>query len=135
MDVQHEDVRSVSGAYFQITGVHDFINESGKISYMLYLKTGNDVAALHKFIRMFAIPYRMVLIDEGDKESIGFVLFGNEEEREQMDSIMDWISISHPEWMVINCQEEIDIPSIIGYRIANNLFHARKLSLQGEILD
>lgn len=135
MDVKREDVRAVSGIYFLITDATDLINESGKISYMLYLKSRTNLAALHKFIRMFEIPYRMVLIEEGDQECIGFVLFGDEEEKEELDSMMEWIALSHPGWIVINCQEEIDVPSVIGYRIANNLFHANKLALQGEILD
>ena len=57
-----------SGIYFLLADATELINESGKITYMLYLKSGTNIAELHKFIRMFAIPYRMVLIDEGHAE-------------------------------------------------------------------
>lgn len=135
MCVLREDVRSVSGIYFLLADATELINESGKITYMLYLKSGTNFSELHKCIRMFAIPYRMVLIDEGDQESIGFVLFGDEDEREELDSMMEWIALSRSDWMVINCQKEINVPIIIGHRIPNNLFHAKRLALQGEILD
>lgn len=136
MEVLHDNVKYVSGAYFQTCDTTSFINESGKILYILYLKhdLGNNYSILHKFIRMFAIPYRIVLIDGGDKECIGFVLFGDNDEQEELDSLMKWIDILHPEWIVINCRED-DMPNIIGFRIANNIFHARRLALHGEILN
>ncbi len=135
MDTLHENVRSVSGVFFQISGVTAYCQEPKKITYMLYLKKGKSYAALYKFIRMLAIPFRMVLIDECDMEQIGFVLMDDGEEKEELESIMEWIVRVHPEWIVINCQEATSIPTIIGYRIANNLFHAKKLVLQGEILE
>ena len=137
MEVLHDDVRSVSGVYFRITDTTNLINESGKIIYLLYLKQGveNNFSILHKFIRMFAIPYRMVLIDAQNQERIGFVLLGDEEEQEELESLMDWVDTSHPEWIVINCQKSAEVRNIIGLRMANNLFHAKKLALHGEVLD
>lgn len=136
MEVLHDNVKTVSGVYFQITDTMNLDNESEKVLYVLYLKhdAGNDYSILHKFIRMFAIPYRIVLIDDGERECIGFILFGDKEEQEELDSLMEWIDISHPEWVVVNCQED-DMPNIIGFRMANNMFHARKLALYGEVLD
>lgn len=137
MEVLHDDVRSVSGVYFRITDTTNLINESGKIIYLLYLKNGveNNFSILHKFIRMFAIPYRIVLIYVQNQECIGFVLLGDEEEQEELESLMEWVDVSHPEWIVINCRKNAEVPNIIGFRIANNMFHARKLALHGEVLD
>lgn len=136
MEVLHDNVKSVSGVYFQMADTKNLVNESGKILYIICLKNNaeSDCSILHKFVRMFAIPYRIVLIDDGDRECIGFILFGDKEEEEELDSLMEWIDISHPEWVVVNCQED-DMPNIIGFRIANNMFHARKLALHGEVLD
>ena len=47
---------------------------------------------------------------------------------------MSWIAALHSEWVIVNCQEKKEIPKITGCRIANNLFHAKRLTLQGEVL-
>lgn len=137
MKVSHDYVRSLSGVCFRITDTMDFISEPGKISYLLYTKRVSEkhFSNLHKFIRMSAIPYRMVLVEEEHRECIAFVLMGNKEEKEELDSLMAWVELSHPEWTVIDCQKNAEIPSIIGFRIANNQFHAKKLALHGEVLD
>lgn len=139
MEALREDIRSVSGVYFCVNGeTNNLMNKSEKISYMVYLRnkpTTDELGAMRKFIRMFAIPYRVVLIDDNNKEGIGFLLFGDCEEKEQLDSIMEWIALKHPEWDVVNCLDGAYVPKIIGYRIANNPFHAKRLILQGEILE
>lgn len=137
MEVLHDDVRSVSGIHFRIMNTTDFVDISGKVSYLLYLKhdSGQNIYTLRKFIRMFAIPFRMVLIHKGNMDCIGFILFMDKSEQQELDSMMEWTAISHPEWIVTNFSKNVDVPDIIGLHIANNLFHARKLVLQGELLD
>lgn len=139
MEIEYDDVKLVSGAYFQaLEEPIKISNETEKIAYMICLRNElekRDVPAMHKFIRMFAYPYRMVLIDDGNRESVGFVVFGDEEDKEELVSTMNWIARLHPMWRVYNCQHDEDVPKIIGHRIANNMFHAKKLSLQGEMLD
>lgn len=139
MEIEYDDVKLVSGAYFQtLVEPIEVLNKTEKIAYMICLcnepKKG-DIPSIHRFIRMFAYPYRMVLIDDGNRESIGFILFGDQDDKEEIVSTMEWISKLHPIWRVYNCQHDEDVPSVIGYRIANNMFHAKKLSLQGEMLD
>ena len=65
----------------------------------------------------------------------GFILFGDVGDKEEIVSTMEWTAKRHPMWRVYNCRQDEDVPRVIGYRIANNMFHAKKLSLQGEILD
>lgn len=133
MGVLHEDVRNVSGIYFQLTdNIKDFIDVPEKITYLIYLKdtpkTG-DLEPLLRLIRFFTFPYRIVLIEDGTLVKIGLIIYGFYEEKEEIDSTMNWIAETHPKWVV-----EENVSTIIGYRIANNLFHAKKLILQGEIL-
>ena len=64
----------------------------------------------------------------------GFIIYCNDEEKEELDSTMDWIAKSHSEWEVFLGQDTESLPKVIGYRIANNLFHAKRLALQGEVL-
>ena len=139
MEIEYDDVKLVLGAYFQtLDEPIEVLSKTEKIAYMICLRNEpekGDVPAMHKFIRMFAYPYRMVLIDDGNRESVGFVVFGDEEDKEELVSTMNWIARLHPMWRVYNCLQDEDVPKIIGYRIANNLFHAKKLSLQGEMLD
>lgn len=139
MEIEYDDVKLVSGAYFQTLDESiEALNKTGKIAYMICLRNEpekGDIPSIHKFIRMFAYPYRMVLIDDGNRESIGFILFGDLDDKEEIVSTMEWISKLHPMWRVYNCQHDEDVPKIIGHRIANNMFHAKKLSLQGEMLD
>lgn len=135
MKVLRENVRFVSGAYFRILDIPAFANESGEIAYMLYQKDETErVISIVKSIRMLSIPYRMILLTEGDRECCGVFLYGNDEQ-EELVSVMEWIAMTHPKWMVINCRKVTNTPKIIGYRITNNLFHAKKLALQGEISD
>lgn len=137
VEVIREEVRSVSGIHFRLADVNDdLMNNSEKISYMIYPNdelTGG-IASIQKFVRMFAIPYQIVLIDEGNRENICFLLSENCADKEEMDSTMGWIADTHPEWVVVDCRNKGTVPKVVGYRIANNLFHARKLALQGEIL-
>ena len=76
----------------------------------------------------------MILLNESDREVIGFILFWDEDDMEELSSTMEWIVVSHPEWVVVDCQNTECTQKIIGYRIANNLFHAKRLVLQGEVL-
>lgn len=139
MEIENDDVKLVSGAYFHVLDEPiKILNETEKIAYMICLRSEpekGDIPTMHKFIRMFAYPYRMVLIDDEKRESVGFVLFEEPDGKEEIASTMEWIARIHPMWRVCNCQQEEDVPRVIGYRIANNLFHAKKLLLQGEILD
>lgn len=134
MDTLHEDVRSVSGIYFHMVDIPD---EMRDIAYILSPRDRaikENFAALHKFIRMFAIPYRMVLLEKYEMEFVGFIIYCSEEEKEELDSTMDWTAKSHSEWEVFSGQDTENLPKVIGYRIANNLFHAKRLALQGEVL-
>ena len=139
MEIEYDDVKMVSGAYFQtLDEPIEALNKTEKIAYMICLRNEpekGDIPSIHKFIRMFAYPYRMVLIDDGNRESIGFILFGDQDDKEEIVSTMEWISKLHPMWRVYNCRQDEDVPRVIGHRIANNMFHAKKLSLQGEMLD
>ena len=131
------DIKKVSGIYFKLSEVPILLDNQENIFYVIYPKKAefSNLSALGRFIRMFAISYRMVLIENDGDEFIGFVLIGNPNEREELDSTMSWVALSHPEWMVCNLQDKSEYPSIIGYRIANNLFHAKKLLLLGEVLE
>ena len=134
MDTLHEDVRSVSGIYFHMVDIPD---EMRDIAYILSPRDRTikeNFAALHKFIRMFAIPYRVVLLEKYEIEFVGFIIYCSEEEKEELDSTMDWTAKSHSEWEVFSGQDTGNLPKVIGYRIANNLFHAKRLALQGEVL-
>lgn len=132
MDTEKSEIRKKLGAYFIITGKADFLDKQDEVYYVIFPKvTGTGgLPALKKFIRMFAFSYRMVLIAEDDREYIGFVLIGRSDDKEELDSTINWIAKSHPEWIVSNLQEKGNGPNIIGCRIANNPFHARKLRLQ-----
>ena len=137
MEILYKDVKSVDGLFFQTEDIPEFVHAPNKLSYIIYLKDGTNntnLALLHKFIRMFAMPYRMILLNSDGNEYIGFVLFWDIDDKEEFDSTMDWVSKTHSEWVVVNCQDVKEIPKITGFRIANNLFHARRLSLQGEML-
>lgn len=137
MEVSHENVKSVSGLFFQVVDITGLMHEPKKSSFIIYLRNGQEkdnLSRLHKFIKMFALPFRMVLLNESDREFIGFILFWDEDDMEELSSTMEWIAVSHPEWVVVDCQNAEGIPKIIGYRIANNLFHAKRLVLQGEVL-
>jgi len=138
MEVLHDEVKSVFG-YFFITCDNTIIaNDHGNIHFMVYPKDGSnkeDNKKLQKLIRLLALSYRMVLIDDGYKENVGFLLYGEIDESEDLEATMDWIALSHPKWVVVDCQKETNTPTIIGYRIANNLFHAKKLMLHGELLE
>ena len=134
MDTLHEDVRSVSGIYFHMVDIPD---EMRDIAYILSPRDRSikeNFAALHKFIRMFAIPYRVVLLEKNGMEFAGFIIYCSKEENEELDSTMEWIAKSHSEWEVFLGQDTESLPKVIGYRIANNLFHAKRLALQGEVL-
>ena len=138
MKVNHEEVRNVSGIMFQIVNEYEEKNESYRLVYMIYLKDESkkhDFVSLCKFIRISSMPYRIVLLDNKGIERIGFLLYGNEDEAEEMNATMDWIAGIHPEWNVHNKTGLTQIPRIIGIHIPNNSFHARKLLLQGEILN
>ena len=80
VEVIREEVRSVSGIHFRLADVNDdLMNNSEKISYMIYPNdelTGG-IASIQKFVRMFAIPYQIVLIDGGNRENICFLLSEN----------------------------------------------------------
>ena len=123
---------------FQIVNEYEEKNESYRLVYMIYLKDESkkhDFVSLCKFIRISSMPYRIVLLDNKGIERIGFLLYGNEDEAEEMNATMDWIAGIHPEWNVHNKTGLTQIPRIIGIHIPNNSFHARKLLLQGEILN
>ena len=137
MDTLHKDVKSVSGLFFFFFDIPDLVHEPEKLSYIIYLKNDQgkgNLASLHKFIKMFAMPYRMILVNDQNGECRGFILFWDKEDKEELDSTMSWIAALHSEWVIVNCQEKKEIPKITGYRIANNLFHAKRLTLQGEVL-
>ena len=138
MKVNHEEVRNVSGIMFQIVNEYEEKNESYRLVYMIYLKGESkkyDFVSLYKFIRISAMPYRIVLLDNKGIDRVCFLLYGNEDEAEEMNATMDWIARIHPEWNVLNKTGLTQIPRIIGIHIPNNSFHARKLLLQGEVLD
>lgn len=123
---------------FQIVNEYEEKNESHRLVYMIYLKgesKKDDIVSLYKFIRISTMLYRIVLIDNKRIESVCFLLYGNEDEAEEMNATMDWIARIHPEWNVVNKDGLTQIPRIIGIHIPNNSSHARKLLLQGEVLD
>ena len=123
---------------FLIINEYEAKNESHRLVYMIYLKGKSkkkDFTSLYKFIRISTMPYRIVLIDNKGIESACFVLYGNEDEAEEMNATMDWIAQIHPEWNVLKKTTLMWMPKIIGIHIPNNSFHARKLLLQGEVLD
>ena len=91
--------------------------------------------SLYKFIRMSTITYRIALIDNNGIESVCFLLFGDKDEAEELDSTMDWVAGIYTEWIVLNKNSSADIPKIIGFHIPNNTFHARRLLLQGELIE
>ena len=64
---------------------------------VVYLKSRNEVQA-RSFIRMFAIPYRVVLLEKNGMEFAGFIIYCGKEEKEELDSTMEWIARSHSEW-------------------------------------
>lgn len=134
MDTLHEDVRSVSGIYFHMVDIPDEMRDIAYILSPMDRSIKENFATLHKFIRMFALPYRVVLLEKCGLEFAGFIIYCNDEEKEELDSTMDWIAKSHSEWEVFSGQDTENLPKVIGYRIANNLFHAKRLALQGEVL-
>lgn len=85
---------------FQIVNEYEEKNESYRLVYMIYLKgesKKDDFVSLYKFIRISSIPYRIVLLDNKGIDRICFLLYGNEDEAEEMNATMDWIARIHPE--------------------------------------
>ena len=67
MEVSHENVKSVSGLFFQVVDITGLMHEPKKSSFIIYLRNGQEkdnLSRLHKFIKMFALPFRMVLLNE-----------------------------------------------------------------------
>ena len=139
MKVKDEEVRTVSGLMFQIINDYEETKkEADRLVYMLFLRDEwkmKSFISVYKFIRMLTIPYRIALIDNNGIESVCFLLYGDKDEAEELDSTMDWVAGMHPEWIVLNKNSSADIPKIIGFHIPNNSFHARRLLCQGKVFD
>lgn len=138
MEEMKKNVILKYGAYFHMLDSPEFPSiEPGKISYMIYLSDdadNSDLNDLRKFVHIYSISYRMVLIDD-QKYKTCYLLEGEQSEKEELDSVMKWLIKIHPRWKIIDCQEDTGIPYIVGYRVANNKFQAKRLELQGEIVE
>ncbi len=138
MDVMHEGIRTVSGIHFiEVDDTYDVKTNEDQLIYLIYIdkegRNREDISSILKFIRMFAWLYRICLLDIDGKNEVGFLIYCDENERDEMTSMMEWIAKTHTGWTVIEYTG--DNLRIIGIRIANNMFHEKKLILQGEILD
>ena len=84
-------------------------------------------------MRMSACNFRIVLADMGGTEYIGFVISANPDECEIIKDMLDWGVHTHDGWGM--AELTADTVKIKGIRIANNMFHAEKITLQGELLE
>lgn len=137
MDVRHEDVRAVAGMKFRLVDTSFINNELKKTMYILYSEDKSNISNVHsikKVIKMFAIPYRTVLLENEGQNVAGLLLYGSADEKEDLASTMEWLSVRNPEWRIDRCDTVNQLPKIIGFRIANNLFHEKRITLHGEIL-
>jgi len=137
MDVMHKGIRTVLGIHFlEVDDTYDVKTKEEQLIYLIYFDSEGrkeDVSSILKFIRMFACSYRICLLDINGKNKVGFLIYCDENERDEMTSMMEWIARTHNEWAVTEYTGES--LRVIGIRIANNMFHEKKLILQGEILD
>ena len=73
----------------------------------------------------------IVLITQMKRQNVaGLLLYGSADEKEDLASTMEWLSVRNPEWRIDRCDTVNQLPKIIGYRIANNLFHEKRIGMQ-----
>lgn len=137
MEVNNNETKIVSGVVFRLVDVGDADWKDSK-EYILHLKNDfskTEFVSLHKFVRMFAWPYRIVLVREKEKDCIAFLIYPADEEEQEMNTLMRWIEEVHPEWSVAPMKSMVEKTSVVGVHIPNSRFHERRLLLQGEVFD
>ena len=130
-------IRVVSGLFFRLADYSYGVKEKqNRIAFILYIEKKSDSkdrTKLQRWVHLSGYAFRIILFEIAGKEYIGYELLGNADEKEEMESLLGWIIKTHENWNMLNCQKETF--TILGIRMANNRFHAKKLMLQGEHLD
>jgi len=137
MKAIHEGIRTVSGIHFlKVDDRYDIRTRADQMIYFIYIsrqRSREDILVLLKFIRMFDCSYRICLLDINGRNKVGICIYCDEDEQSDMASIMEWFVKTHKGLKTIEYTGKN--MRVIGIRIANNMFHANKLVVQGEVLD
>ena len=137
MGINYERETLISGYYFEPFDSDSFlIDVCDPGAKLIYMDEGFDKESFYrirKMLQMLATSYRLVMISKNGVDSIGYIVF-QEDDAESLSEVLDWVCSKYNEWKYGDLENIDENICFVGYRIPNNPFHEKKLLLQGEIL-